>query len=135
FQNANGTYFRFSVDRGVQDIGLEEWKELSKVRTFTTGYLNQTQNIISTAEYLDLCLSRDEDMMDRLNRDFEDRHRYDNVRNPVATTWWISFQRISGHDPLAVSYLKFMCFLAEKDIPQSLLPPAGRLQVKGAFGT
>jgi predicted acylesterase/phospholipase RssA len=41
FQNAKDTYFRFSVDRGLQGIGLEEWKELSKVRTFTTEYVNQ----------------------------------------------------------------------------------------------
>lgn len=41
FQNVEDTYFRFSVDRGLQGIGLEEWKELPNVRTFTTGYLNQ----------------------------------------------------------------------------------------------
>ena len=41
FQNVKDTYFRFSVDRGLQGIGLEEWKELSNVRTFTTEYLNQ----------------------------------------------------------------------------------------------
>lgn len=41
FQNAKDVYFRFSVDRGLQGIGLEEWKELSNIRTFTTEYLNQ----------------------------------------------------------------------------------------------
>ncbi|KAK4233068.1 acyl transferase/acyl hydrolase/lysophospholipase [Achaetomium macrosporum] len=41
FQNVKDVYFRFSVDRGLQAIGLEEWKELSNVRTFTTEYLNQ----------------------------------------------------------------------------------------------
>jgi predicted acylesterase/phospholipase RssA len=41
FRNAKQTYFRFSVDRGFQGIGLEEWKELSKVRTFTAEYLHQ----------------------------------------------------------------------------------------------
>lgn len=41
FRDVQDTYFRFSVDRGLQGIGLEEWKELSKVRTFTTEYINQ----------------------------------------------------------------------------------------------
>ncbi|GLI81004.1 hypothetical protein PoHVEF18_009373 [Penicillium ochrochloron] len=41
FQNVKDTYFRFSVDRGLQGVGLEEWKQLPNVRTFTTEYLNQ----------------------------------------------------------------------------------------------
>ncbi|KAJ6439011.1 hypothetical protein O9K51_08415 [Purpureocillium lavendulum] len=41
FADTKDTYFRFSVDRGLQGIGLEEWKELPKVRTFTTEYLKQ----------------------------------------------------------------------------------------------
>lgn len=41
FQNVKDTYFRFNVDRGLQRIRLEEWKELSNVRTFTTEYLHQ----------------------------------------------------------------------------------------------
>ena len=41
FQNVKDTYFRFSVDRGLQGIELEEWNELPKVRTFTTEYISQ----------------------------------------------------------------------------------------------
>lgn len=41
FQNVKDTYFRFSVDRGLQDTGLEEWKQLHKVRTYTAEYINQ----------------------------------------------------------------------------------------------
>lgn len=41
FRDVKNTYFRFSVDRGLEDIGLEEWKKLPKVRTFTTEYLRQ----------------------------------------------------------------------------------------------
>ncbi|KAK0639874.1 hypothetical protein B0T16DRAFT_383637 [Cercophora newfieldiana] len=90
---------------------------------------------ISTTQYLELCKSSDEDMIELLSKDFEDRHRYQNIQNPVATTWLISFQHISDHDPLAAEYLTFMCFLAGKDIPQSLLPPAGRLKTVEAIGT
>ncbi len=41
FQNVQDTYFRFSVDRGLQGIGIEECEELHKVRTFTTDYIGQ----------------------------------------------------------------------------------------------
>ncbi|KAK0741212.1 P-loop containing nucleoside triphosphate hydrolase protein [Schizothecium vesticola] len=98
-----------------------------------SAYMAKKQ--ISTAQYLQLCKSSDEDVIELLSRDFEDRHRYETIQNPVATTWLISFQHISDHDPLAADYLRFMCFLAGKDIPQSLLPPAGRLKAVEAIGT
>ncbi|KAK4108618.1 hypothetical protein N656DRAFT_684421, partial [Canariomyces notabilis] len=98
-----------------------------------SAYMGKKQ--ISTTQYLELCNSSDEDMIELLSRDFEDRHRYKDIQNPVATTWLISFQHISEHDPLAANYLRFMCFLAGKDIPQALLPPSGRLKTIDALGT
>ncbi|KAM7208430.1 Acyl transferase/acyl hydrolase/lysophospholipase [Rhypophila decipiens] len=41
FRNTKDTYLRFSVDRGLDDIKLEEWENLGEVRTYTTGYLKQ----------------------------------------------------------------------------------------------
>lgn len=90
---------------------------------------------ISTAEYLELYESDHEDMIDLLSRDFEDRHRYTEVQNPVATTWLISFDQISRNSPLAAEYLKFMSMLAEKDIPKSLLPTAKAIDAIDAIGT
>ncbi|KAF2191284.1 hypothetical protein K469DRAFT_437327, partial [Zopfia rhizophila CBS 207.26] len=57
-------------------------------------------------------------------------------RNPVATTWLISFERIKQRDPLAAEYLSFMACIEPKDIPQSLLP-AGPTRKKemDAIGT
>ncbi|KAK0709372.1 hypothetical protein B0T26DRAFT_742842 [Lasiosphaeria miniovina] len=72
------------------------------------------KNQISTTEYLKLYLSSDEAMINLLSKDFDDLHRYDDSQYP----------HISQHYPLAADYLRFMCFLVEKDIPQSLLPPA-----------
>ncbi|KAL1978563.1 hypothetical protein VTN31DRAFT_1422 [Thermomyces dupontii] len=77
---------------------------------------------ISTARYLDLFRSSDKYMAELLSRDFEDRYRYREAQNSIATTWLISFRQIADHDPLAADYLKFMCFLSEKAIPRSLLP-------------
>ncbi|KAI5460988.1 hypothetical protein BGZ63DRAFT_446076 [Mariannaea sp. PMI_226] len=78
---------------------------------------------MSTTKYLGHCQSSDKKLIALLSEEFEDRGRYKNAKNPVATTWLISFQHISRNKPLAVKYLRFMCLLAEKDIPASLLPP------------
>lgn len=33
-------YFRFSVEQGMQDVTLEEWKKIPDVKTHTTAYLS-----------------------------------------------------------------------------------------------
>ncbi|KAI0203080.1 P-loop containing nucleoside triphosphate hydrolase protein [Astrocystis sublimbata] len=76
-------------------------------------------------EYLKLCEKTDAHQIKILSENFEDDFRYEDIsekQNPVATTWLISFQNISQEDRQAAMYLKFISFLAEKDIPVSLLP-------------
>ncbi|KAL6852032.1 hypothetical protein J3F83DRAFT_573641 [Trichoderma novae-zelandiae] len=91
---------------------------------------------ISTVEYLELCESDHEDMIDLLSRDSDVGHRYMEVRNPIATTWFISFSQISQHNPLAARLpSKFMSMLAEKDIPKSLLSTAKPIDAIDATGT
>ncbi|UKZ67791.1 uncharacterized protein TrAtP1_008949 [Trichoderma atroviride] len=90
---------------------------------------------VSTTEYLELCLSNPRDMISLLSKDFEDRHRYKEIQNPVATTWLISFHQILHNDPLAAKYLRFMSILMEKDIPKYLLPTSTRLETVDAIGT
>ncbi|KAI1085951.1 P-loop containing nucleoside triphosphate hydrolase protein [Rostrohypoxylon terebratum] len=82
-----------------------------------------SENGISTTKYLHYCRSSDKDMVELLSENFQDRGRYDASKNPVAMTWLISFEHISQSRPLAAQYLRFICFLAEKDIPISLLLP------------
>ncbi|RYP11797.1 hypothetical protein DL767_010722 [Monosporascus sp. MG133] len=77
---------------------------------------------ISTIKYLNYCQSSDKTMAKLLSKDFEDRGRYRDINNPIATTWLISFNHVSRDMPLAARYLEYICFLAEKDIPISLLP-------------
>ena len=98
-----------------------------------SAYIAKKQ--IQTSEYLELCESEREDVIDILSTDFNDPHRYKEVAKPVATTWLISFNHISKHDPLAADYLKFMSLLAEKDIPKSLLPTARKIKALEAIGT
>ena len=90
---------------------------------------------ISTAKYLHFCQSSDDDTIELLSRDFEDRGRYRNAKNPIATTWLISFENIGKADPRAADILKFICFVSPKDIPRSLLPSAKSLMTEEAIGT
>ena len=34
-----GVYFRFNVERGLQEVGMEEWKELGNITSKTNEYL------------------------------------------------------------------------------------------------
>jgi len=77
---------------------------------------------ISVEEYLHLCQSSEQSMIQLLGTDFQDTHRYSTLQTPIATTWLVSFKQISRRNRLAIYYLKFASFLAEKDIPTSLLP-------------
>ncbi|RYC80729.1 hypothetical protein BFJ63_vAg16388 [Fusarium oxysporum f. sp. narcissi] len=91
---------------------------------------------ITTTAYLNHCQASDKTLIKLLSRNFEDRNRYKASDNLVAATWLISFEHISRDMPLAVHYLKFMCFLAEKDIPVLLLPPADdEIDADEAIGT
>lgn len=91
---------------------------------------------MSTAKYLDYFQSGDKTRSQLLSRDFEDSNRYKTIRNPIATTWIISFDHILRDAPLAAKYLKFICFLAEKNIPVSLLPQGeDELAAEEAIGT
>ncbi|KAK7402787.1 hypothetical protein QQX98_011467 [Neonectria punicea] len=97
-------------------------------------YINA--NGISLGDYLSLLEEQEEDVIDLLNEDFEDEGRYRDVKNAVATTWFISFEQIRRRDPLAADYLSFMACVDTKDIPQSLLPPGqSRKKETEAIGT
>jgi hypothetical protein len=92
------------------------------------------QTGMTTTKYLGHCQSSDKIFIKLLSKDFEDRGRYKGVKNPVVTTWLISFEHIC-RNPFAARYLRFMSFFAEKDIPKSLLPPADdELQKDEAIG-
>ena len=70
-----------------------------------------------------------------ISNGFEDQYRYREIENPVATTWLISFQHIERDNKLAAVYLRFICLLAEKEIPLSLIPHEdNELDVAEAIG-
>ncbi|KAF4626630.1 hypothetical protein G7Y89_g11531 [Cudoniella acicularis] len=98
------------------------------------AYINE--NRIAFSDYLALLTEQEEDVIDLLSEEFEDDGRNHNVKNPVATTWLISFEQIQHRDPLAADYLSFMACIDSKDIPQSLLPVGpSRKKAIDAIGT
>jgi hypothetical protein len=86
------------------------------------AYINE--NGITLSEYLLLLEDKEQNVIEVLSENFEDEGRYRGLKNPVATTWLTSFERIRLCDSLAADYLSIMSCVDPKAIPQSLLPPA-----------
>ena len=98
------------------------------------AYINE--NGTTLRDYILLLADQEVEVIELLSEEFEDDGRYRDVKNPVATTWLISFEQIRQRDPLAADYLSFMACVEPKDIPQSLLPPgASRKREIDAIGT
>ena len=94
------------------------------------------------AEYLRIYEKSSDNVINLLSEDFEDRRRYSDVKNPVATTWLISFEQIQHRDRLAAYYMAFMSCINDQDIPRDLLqktkaidPLTSQLQKTKAIGT
>jgi tetratricopeptide (TPR) repeat protein len=97
------------------------------------AFINQKQMAISN--YLEICKSSDQELIQLLSKDFEDQGRYKNIKNPIALTWLISFRQIQQYDLLAAECLYFMSCVAQQDIPHSLLPSASKSKEVMAIGT
>ncbi|KAH8704126.1 hypothetical protein BGW36DRAFT_335315 [Talaromyces proteolyticus] len=103
---------------------LEKLTFLPLAITQAAAYVNE--NSINLSEYLALLQEKgqEQDVIQLLSEDFEDDHRYEDVQNPVATTWLISFNQIQQLNSLAIDYLSFMACISHRGISKSLLPPA-----------
>lgn len=98
------------------------------------AYINE--NDISISEYISIYEGSEEDIIEILSEEFEDRGRYREMKNPVATTWLISFNQIYQQDSLAIEFLSFMVCLVRENIPRLLFPPfASRKKEIDAIGT
>ena len=97
------------------------------------AYMNAKVSTI--AQYLGIYEESNDNIIKLLSKDFEDIRRYPDVKNPIATTWLISFEQIQVRDPLAADYMAFVSCIAEQHIPQDLLPPASKFETIEALGT
>ncbi|KAK5194614.1 hypothetical protein LTR99_003117 [Exophiala xenobiotica] len=86
------------------------------------SYLNKNDESIKT--YLKLLQQPEDNVIKLLSENFNDEGRYKTALNPIATTWLVSFRQIEQQNRLAADYLAFASCLSEKNIPQSLFPPA-----------
>ena len=96
------------------------------------------ENEISISSYIALYENGEDEVIELLSKDFEDQGRYrdKDMKNPIATTWLISFNQISLQDRLAADYLSFMSCVVPQRIPESLLPPAqSKIKMTAAIGT
>ncbi|KAJ5709208.1 hypothetical protein N7493_010542 [Penicillium malachiteum] len=80
------------------------------------------ENCISLKRYLSILNQQETSMIELLGQDFEDDYRYPEIKNPIAATWFVSFQQIQKSSKLAAEYLSFMACIDPRDIPLSLLP-------------
>ncbi|KAK5309496.1 hypothetical protein LTR70_010244, partial [Exophiala xenobiotica] len=113
---------------------LESLTYLPLAITQAAAYINE--NGVTLSEYVLLLGETEEETIELLSEEFQDYGRYRDVKNPVATTWLISFEQIRRSDPLAAEYLSFIACVNPRDIPESLLPPGpSRNQEMKAVGT
>ncbi|KAK3944179.1 nucleoside phosphorylase domain-containing protein [Diplogelasinospora grovesii] len=111
---------RFYTRKGV--IKLGELDDFEAAIRQASAYMAFNTNV-TVSKYLRYCKSSNDQLVKLLSKDFDDQDRYEAIRNPVATTWLISFKHILRDKPLAAKYLGFICYLADKDIPTAVLPP------------
>ncbi|GCB25793.1 kinesin light chain [Aspergillus awamori] len=99
---------------------LEQLACLPLAITQAAAYINE--NSIGLSDYLQLLRDQEPHVIELLSEEFGDEMRYKDIQNPVALTWFISFQQIQQSNKLAADYLLFFACINPRDIPQSLLP-------------
>ena len=80
------------------------------------------QNRMTIGRYLQLYRQSDSTKIQLLSDNFEDEERHALSKNPIATTWSVSFEYIRKHDPQAADLLSFIGMLANEGVPEFLLP-------------
>jgi tetratricopeptide (TPR) repeat protein len=94
------------------------------------------KNDITLEDYLSHYRGSEKDAMELLSKEFEDQSRYPETNNPIATTWYITFEQIRKHNEESVRLLSFMAYMANNDIPETLLPSSkGKIKRAEAIGT
>lgn len=111
---------------------LEQLTYLPLAIAQAASFINQNSTDIKG--YITLLNGQEQDAVDLLSEDFEDRERYKSIRNPVATTWLTSFDQMQKQDSLAAEYLSFMACLCPREIPISILPYSNAVEQQRAIG-
>ncbi|KAB8069867.1 hypothetical protein BDV29DRAFT_161039 [Aspergillus leporis] len=99
---------------------LEQLAFLPLAIAQASAYINKKR--LSLSAYSTLLQEEEQDAVELLSEDFRDPGRYKDIKNPVITTWLISFKQIQHQNQAAADYLSFMACINPQNIPQSLLP-------------
>jgi hypothetical protein len=107
-------------EKSIADALLEHLAFLPLAITQASAYI--IENSTSLSAYLELLQEQEQDVVELLSEDFRDPGRYNDIQNPVISTWLISFKRIQHQNLSAADYLSFMACINPRNIPRSLLP-------------
>ena len=86
---------------------LEELAFLPLAIVQAAAYIFANGTTIS--DYLAPLKEQEQNVNDLLSDDFEDEGPYWEKKDPVMTTWLVSFERMGRIDPLAAEYWSFVC--------------------------
>ncbi|KDN65752.1 hypothetical protein CSUB01_07533 [Colletotrichum sublineola] len=140
--NEASSFMRQSLVKGLYDDGavlkklLEDLTHLPLAIAQAAAYMNE--NRTSMEAYLGLLRNTKQDMIELLSSNFHDRTRYKDKKSqhPVATTWFVSFNKIHEVNQQAAGLLMFLSCIEPKGIPRSILPKLpSEQQMTAAMGT
>lgn len=77
-----------------------------------------SNNDVSVSCYINLFKEAGAELF---HEQFDDPGRYRELDNTIAKTWYISFDQIRKHEPLAAHFLSFIACIDRVNIPQSLI--------------
>ncbi|KAL8801772.1 MAG: hypothetical protein Q9182_004244 [Xanthomendoza sp. 2 TL-2023] len=79
------------------------------------------ENHLIPERYLKLYETNGSNKIDLLNQDFEDDTRDPELKNPIATTWIVTFEHLKNHRPLAADILCLLSMFDAQAVPESLI--------------
>lgn len=79
------------------------------------------ENESTPARYLELYKANDSNNIELLSEDFEDDTRDSELRNPIASTWMVTFEYMKARQPLAADTLCMMSMFDAQAIPEALI--------------
>jgi tetratricopeptide (TPR) repeat protein len=108
------------LDAGDLRVLAEVLADIPLALVQAAAYISK--HTISVKEYIQLYHESDKLKIQLLSTDFEDDMRDLDMKNPIATTWAVSFEYIQRHNSLAADILSIMSIFQSQAIPEFLLP-------------
>lgn len=79
------------------------------------------ENESTPARYLELYEANESNQIKLLSQDFEDDTRDPELKNPIASTWIVTFEYMRARQPLAANTLCMMSMFDAQAIPEALI--------------